>query len=149
MFAYFFWYSHYMQYFFFNNICSIIYMFICICVCISYVFIYMFLVTQSCPTLCDSMDCSRLLCPWGFSRQVYWRGLPYPPPGYLPNPGIEPSLPHYRQILYTSEPPGRLFIYICMYEYIYVCTHTHKHTYFLAYTSNWFSRIENSDQSLH
>ena len=26
----------------------------------------------------------------GFSRQEYWSGLPRPPPGYLPNPGIEP-----------------------------------------------------------
>ena len=26
----------------------------------------------------------------GFSRQEYWSGLPFPPPGHLPNPGIEP-----------------------------------------------------------
>ena len=26
----------------------------------------------------------------GFSRQEYWSGLPCPPPGYLPDPGIEP-----------------------------------------------------------
>ena len=26
----------------------------------------------------------------GFFRQEYWRGLPSPPPGDLPNPGIEP-----------------------------------------------------------
>ena len=26
----------------------------------------------------------------GFSRQEYWSGLPCPPPGHLPNPGIEP-----------------------------------------------------------
>ena len=31
----------------------------------------------------------RLLCPWGFSRQEYWSGLPCPPPGELPDPGIE------------------------------------------------------------
>ena len=31
---------------------------------------------------------TRLLCPWGFSRQEYWSGLPCPPPGDLPNPGI-------------------------------------------------------------
>ena len=46
---------------------------------------------QSCLTLCDPMDCS----PPGtssmeFSRQEYWNGLPCPPPGDLPNPGIEP-----------------------------------------------------------
>ena len=28
----------------------------------------------------------------GFSRQEYWSGLPFPPPGYLPKPGIEPAL---------------------------------------------------------
>ena len=27
----------------------------------------------------------------GFSRQEYWSGLPFPPPGDLPDPGIEPS----------------------------------------------------------
>ena len=27
----------------------------------------------------------------GFSRQEYWSGLPWPPPGDLPNPGIEPT----------------------------------------------------------
>ena len=32
----------------------------------------------------------RLLCPWGFSRQEYQSGLPCPPPGNLPNRGIEP-----------------------------------------------------------
>ena len=32
---------------------------------------------------------SRLLCPWGFSRQEYWSGLWCPPAGDLPNPGIE------------------------------------------------------------
>ena len=29
----------------------------------------------------------------GFSRQEYWSGLPFPPPGDLPNPGIEPRPP--------------------------------------------------------
>ena len=39
----------------------------------------------------------------GFSRQEYWGGLPCPPPGHLPYPGIEPPLLHllhYRWILY-------------------------------------------------
>ena len=30
----------------------------------------------------------------GFSRQEHWSGLPCPPPGDLPHPGIKPSLPH-------------------------------------------------------
>ena len=29
----------------------------------------------------------------GFSRQEYWSGLPFPPPGGLPDPGIEPTSP--------------------------------------------------------
>ena len=29
----------------------------------------------------------------GFSRQEYWSGLPFPPPGDLPYPGIEPESP--------------------------------------------------------
>ena len=45
----------------------------------------------SCVQLCNPMDCSppKLFCPWGFSGQEYWSGLPCPP-GDLPNPGIEP-----------------------------------------------------------
>ena len=44
---------------------------------------------QSCPTLCDPMDCSpQALLFMGFYRQEYWSGLPCPPLGDLPNPGI-------------------------------------------------------------
>ena len=35
----------------------------------------------------------------GFSRQEYWSGLPFPSPGDLPNPGIEPGLPHCGQMV--------------------------------------------------
>ena len=35
------------------------------------------------------LQLARLLCPWGFSRQEYWSGLPCPPPGDLPGLGIE------------------------------------------------------------
>ena len=49
---------------------------------------------------CDPMT-ARLLCPWySPARQEYWSGLPFPPSGDLPNPGIEPGLLHCRQILY-------------------------------------------------
>ena len=50
-----------------------------------------------CSVLSDSMT------PWtvvhqaplcmGFSRQEYWNGLPFPPPGDLPDPGIKPGSP--------------------------------------------------------
>ena len=37
----------------------------------------------------DSLQPHGLLCLWGFSRQEYWSQLPCPPPGNLPNLGIE------------------------------------------------------------
>ena len=51
-------------------------------------------VTKSCPTLCNPMDCS-LPGPFvhDFLRQEYWSGLPFPSPGDLPNPGIDPKSP--------------------------------------------------------
>ena len=49
---------------------------------------------------------TRLLCPWRFSRQECWSGLPCPPPGALPNPGIEPRSPALQVDFLPSEPPG-------------------------------------------
>ena len=42
----------------------------------------------------------------GFSRQEYWRGLPRPLPGDLPNPGMEPRSPKLQADSLPSEPPG-------------------------------------------
>ena len=42
----------------------------------------------------------------GFSRQEYWSGLPFPSPGDLPNPGIEPGSPVLQADALPSEPPG-------------------------------------------
>ena len=44
----------------------------------------------------------------GFPRQEYWSGLPYPPPGDLPGPGIEPVSPVLAGTFFTAEPPGKL-----------------------------------------
>ena len=43
----------------------------------------------------------------GFSRQEYWRGLPYPSPRDLPDPGIEPGSPALQTDSSLSEPPGK------------------------------------------
>ena len=43
----------------------------------------------------------------GFSRQEYWSGLPFPSPGELPDPGIEPGSPSLQADALTSEPPGK------------------------------------------
>ena len=42
-----------------------------------------------------------------FSRQEYWSGMPFPPPGDLPDPGIEPRSPSFQGNVLTSEPPGK------------------------------------------
>ena len=42
-----------------------------------------------------------------FSRQEYWSGLPFPSPGDLPNPGIEPGSPTLQADALLSEPPGK------------------------------------------
>ena len=43
----------------------------------------------------------------GFSRHEYWSGLPFPSPGDLSDPGIEPRSPTLQAEALTSEPPGR------------------------------------------
>ena len=53
-----------------------------------------------------------------FSRQEYWSGLPFPPPGDLPNPEIEFRSPALKADCLLSEPPGKptsimlLFLYV-------------------------------------
>ena len=62
-------------------------------------------VTQSCPTLCDPMDCSLLgSSTMGFSRQEHWSELLVPSPGDPPDPGIKPGSPSG-----PLQSPGRLF----------------------------------------
>ena len=46
-----------------------------------------------------------------FSRQEYWSGLPFPSPGDLPDPGIEPRSPELRADTLPSEPPGNPYRY--------------------------------------
>ena len=41
----------------------------------------------------------------GFPRQEYWSGLPFPSPGELPGPGIEPGSPALQADSLPSEPP--------------------------------------------
>ena len=58
------------------------------------------LVTQLCPTLPDPRIVARQApLSMEFSRQEYWRRYPFPSPGDLPDPRIEPSLLHSKQIL--------------------------------------------------
>ena len=61
-------------------------------------------VIQSCLTLCDPMD---------------WSGQPFPSPGDLPNPGIEPRSPALQADSLPAEPTGKPSKYF-MYLFIYL-----------------------------
>ena len=67
----------------------------------------------------ESVSCVGLFVPpWtvsqqaplsmGYPRQEYWTGLPFPPPGDLSDPGIEPVSPAFPALadgFFTTEPP--------------------------------------------
>ena len=73
-------------------------------------------VTQSCLTLCNTMNCSpQAPLSMGFSRQESCSGLPCPPPGNLPNPGIEPGSPAMQADSLPYEPPRNIYVYIHTY----------------------------------
>ena len=73
------------------------------------------LVAQSCPTLCDPVDCSlpgssvhgdspgNNTGVGSHSRQQYWSGQP----GALPDPGIKPASRALAGVFFTAEPPGK------------------------------------------
>ena len=66
---------------------------------------------QSCPTLCNPMDCSpQTPLSMGFPRQEIWSGLLFPAPKTHPDPGIKPmSLvsPALAGRFFTTMPPGK------------------------------------------
>ena len=81
------------------------------------------LVTQLCPTLRNPMDCSPSgSSVHGDSPGKNWSGLPCPPPGELPNPGIEPRSPTLQANSLLPELPGKpkvlQIIYLIHISYI-------------------------------
>ena len=62
------------------------------------------LVTKLCPTLATpwTVACQALLS-MVFSRQEYWSGLPFPSPGDLPDPEIEPRSPALQAVDLSTE----------------------------------------------
>jgi len=65
----------------------------------------------------ETLNMSQEVTPWtaahqappsmGFSRQEYGSGVPFPPPGDLPNPETEPRSPALQADSLPSEPPGK------------------------------------------
>ena len=72
------------------------------------------LVTKSRLTICDPVDYIAHQSPLSmeFSRQEYWSGFPYPSPGDLPNPGIEPRSPALAGRFLTTVPLGKPLLFI-------------------------------------
>ena len=89
-------------------------------------------VAQSCPTLCDPWTVARQAPLFmGFSRQEYWSRLPCPPPGHLPDPGIEPTSlmsPALAGGFFTTSATWEAHTGLSINDKI-PCTHTHTHTH--------------------
>ena len=81
---------------------------------------YRFLMKNCIHIVSESVSCSAVSysgTPWTvahqaplsmeFSRQEYWSGVPFPSPGYLPDPEIEPGSPTFQADSLPSEPPGK------------------------------------------
>ena len=77
-------------------------------------FLFSHSVVQSCAKSLQSSDSAH---PWsvayqaplsmGFPGQEYWSGLPFPSPGQLPDPGMEPTSPALAGGFFTTEPPEK------------------------------------------
>ena len=66
------------------------------------------LVAKLCPTLATPWTVAhQAALSVGFPRQEYWSRLPFPSPGDLPNPGIEPGSPALQADSIATEPPGK------------------------------------------
>ena len=87
-------------------------------------------VTQWYLTLCDPMTIQSM----EFSQPEYQRGQPFPSPGDLPNPGIEPRSPTLQEdsLPYRQFLIGRLHIFIRFFHILYTLPHFLPYRWFLA-----------------
>ena len=79
----------------------------------------------------------------GFSRQEYWGGLPCPPPGDLPDPGIETmslKSPALAGGFFTTELPGKPTDRTCWCMQIFIVWATREALRILKWVANLFSR---------
>ena len=87
----------------------------------------------------------RFLCPWNFSGRNLRNGLPFPTPGSLPDPGIEPRSPVLADGFFTTEPPvkpetkagGRQF---CLSVGNRFCSTSHLHFEVISEWASSFMR---------
>ena len=84
---------------------------------------------QLCPTLCTlhyGLQSARLLCHGDSPGNNTWSGLLCPPPGDLPDPGMEPRSPALQADSLPSEPPGKPILTQ------HRCLHAHRCTYIMT-----------------
>ena len=87
------------------------------------------LVAKLCPTLATPWTVAhQALLSVGFSRQEYWSGLPFPSPGVLPDPGMEPGSPALQTYSLLPSHWGSLHLGYWFKE-VYFC--------FLASLEDW------------
>ena len=83
-------------------------------------------VPQSCPTICDPVDCSL---PGSSVHGIFqaWilEWVLFPSPGDVPNPGIEPRSPALQADSSPSEPPGKSFLEIVKHNMTKCCLFFH------------------------
>ena len=87
----------------------------------------------------------------GFSRQEYWSGLPFPSPGDLPDPGIEPGSPTLQADALPSE-PSLLFGTLHSNGYICIDNIWTPSTYYLVIktqATNFFLIGKRHEQTIH
>ena len=89
----------------------------------------------SCVQLCATLWTVACQTPLSmrFSRQEYWSGLPCPPPGHLPNSGIEPTplaALTWAGGFLSLVPPGKprlsVYMYVFIRKHFMCCTFHHK-----------------------
>ena len=85
-------------------------------------FLYVFVCVLSHVPLCDPMDC-RPPAPLfiGFPRQEHWSGLPFPSPGDLPDPGIEPASSALSGGFFPTMPPGKPQVFYSVFLLSFTC----------------------------
>ena len=92
---------------------------------ILFFFLFQFIFPDANMCVCEPV---RLLS-MRFSRQEYWNGVPFPPPGDLPFPGIEPMSPASPALahgLFITVIPGKPDAYICMYVFVWWDVHSSR-----------------------
>ena len=116
--------------------------------------VYVCVHTQSCLTLCDSWTVAcQIPTSMGFLRQGHWNGLPFPAPGDLLDPGLNPcllrllqwqaeSLPLSHQHKATPVTKSHTHTHTCMLVKLLDCTNVHFLVLILYYGYQGFSNVE-------